>query len=320
VHLTVLSRSSAIYTTQRLVDAGRMAGHRVRVLEPLKCEMFLGGKQAELLYRRKPAPRTDVCIPRIGQSVQHYGLAVLDQFAQIGVPVLNSAMAIARSRNKIRCLQHLSAHGIPVPATVMANDAKAVMEMASLVGGCPVLVRLLQGGERVGVMVCETLQSLEAALEALLGMGHNLIVQQYVRDTRGRDIRTLVVGGKLIAAVRRVPRVGRLHLTLGAGARFERAKLPEDIAQLAAETARLVGLEVAAIDMLDLKDGPRVFEVNSSPGIKEIEEITGVDVARALIERAGELAAPTRRKRRKPAETPAVARAPANGRRGMPES
>jgi ribosomal protein S6--L-glutamate ligase len=145
-------------------------------------------------------------------------------------------------------------------------------------------------------MICETVQSMEAALEALLGLGHDLIVQQYVRETKGRDIRALVVGGRVVAAVRRVPRVGRLHRTLGAGARFEAARLPASYARVAEDTANLVALEVAAIDMLDLKDGPRVYEVNSSPGIKEIEEVTGLDIAREIVERAGVLAAERKRR------------------------
>ena len=316
MHLTLLSRSSAIYTTRRLVDAARLAGHRARVLNPLRCEMYLDGEQARIFHQGKPVPRTDVCIPRIGQSIQNYGLAVLDQLAQQGIPLLNTAVAIARSRNKIRCLQHLSAHGIPVPATVMANDAKSISEMVSMVGGCPVLLKPLQGGERLGVMVCETVQSMEAALEALLGMGHNLIVQQYVRETKGRDIRALVVGGKLVAAVRRVPRVGRLHRTLGAGARFEPARLPADIIKVAENTANLVALEVAAIDMLDLMDGPRVFEVNSSPGIKEIEQVTGIDVAREIVARAVELAQAAKNILPPPASKPR-ARAAVPGKRAQ---
>jgi ribosomal protein S6--L-glutamate ligase len=288
--LTILSRSPAIYTTRRLVDAARMAGHRVRVLDPLECELFLDGQTARLFHRKKPLARTDVCIPRIAQSIQSHGLAVVDQLAQQGVPLLNTAAAIALSRNKIACLQHLCAHGVPVPATVMANDASKIKEMVGLVGGWPVLIKLLQGSERMGVMVCETAHSMGAALEALLGLGLDLIVQQYVRDTRGRDLRVLVVGDKVVAAVRRVPRVGRLHRTLGAGARFEAVRLRRRVERVALDSAKLVGLEVAAVDMLDLREGLRVFEVNSSPGIKEIEAATGVDAARAIVGRAIETA------------------------------
>ncbi|MBI5546434.1 MAG: RimK family alpha-L-glutamate ligase [Deltaproteobacteria bacterium] len=290
MHLTVLSRSSALYTTRRLVDAARIAGHRARVIDPLRCEVYVAGGQSTLLYRRKPMPRTDACIPRIGQSVQTYGLAVLDQLARLGVPLLNSSEAISRSRAKLSCLEHLSAQGVPVPATVLANDAREITEMVSMVGGCPVLIKLLHGAERTGVMVCETPQSMEAALEALLALGHDVMVQEYVRDVKGRDLRALVVGGRVVAAVRRRARVGRLARTLGAGARFEGARLRPELARLAERTAQLVGLEVAAVDMLDGVGGPKVFEVISSPGIQEIEHATGVDVARVIVERAAALA------------------------------
>jgi ribosomal protein S6--L-glutamate ligase len=302
LHLTVLSRSSALYTTRRILDAARIAGHRARVVDPLRCEIHVAGGQSTLLYKCKPLPRVDVCIPRVGQSVQSYGLAVLDQLERLGVPTLNGAQAISRSRAKMRCLQHLSAHGIPVPATVMANDAREIKEMVSLVGGCPVLIKLLQGGERTGVMVCETPQSMEAALEALLALGHYVLVQEYVRDRKGRDLRALVVGGKLVAAVRRVPRVGRLGRTLQAGARFEAARLRPELARLAERTAALVGLEVAAVDMIEGADGPKVFEVNSSPGLKEVEHATGVDAARAIVERAAELALTKKKKRPAPSQ------------------
>jgi ribosomal protein S6--L-glutamate ligase len=307
VHLTILSRSSALYTTRRIADAARIAGHRARVLDPLRCEIYLAQGNATLLYRRKKLPRTDVCIPRIGQSIQNWGLAVLDELARQEVPLVNGSTAIARSRNKIRCLQHLSAHGVPVPATVMANDAQEIKQMVSLLGGCPVLIKLLQGGERTGVMVCETTQSMEAALEALLALGHAVLVQEYVRDVKGRDLRAMVVGGEVVAAVRRVPRVGRLARTLGAGARFESARLRPDLARLALRTVELVGLEVAAVDMLDGRDGPKVMDVNSSPGIQEIEGATGVDVARAIVARAAALGRAQKKKRRASASNPAGA-------------
>ena len=299
MHLTVLSRSSALYTTRRIVDAARIAGHRARVIDPLRCAIHLSSQASTLLYKRKPMPRTDACIPRVGQSVQAYGLAVLDQIDRLGIPVLNGSAAIARSRSKIRCLQLLSAHGIGVPATVMAHDAGEIKEMVSLVGGCPVLLKLLHGDERMGVMVCETEQSMEAALEALLALGHEVLVQEYVRDLKGRDLRAMVVGGQVVAAVRRMVRVGRLGRTLAAGARFGSARLRPELARLAERTAKVVGLEVAAVDMLDGPGGPKVFEVNSSPGIQEIEHATGVDVARAIVARAEDLAREGRRKKRK---------------------
>ncbi|HSP80971.1 MAG TPA: RimK family alpha-L-glutamate ligase, partial [Myxococcaceae bacterium] len=233
---------------------------------------------------------TDVVIPRIAQSINNYGLAVVNQFAMCGVPLVNTARAIAESRNKMRSLQLLSAHGIDIPATVMAREAAELKAMVGLVGGVPVLVKLLQGQEKHGVMVCESLQSLEAALEAILGLGHNLIVQQYVKNT-GLDVRVLVVGGRAVAAVRRRPRVGRLSYTLNQGARLEGIQLTLSQRQAAEKTASLVGLEVAAVDLLDVQGRPKVFEVNSSPALPEMEAATGLDLAGLIIERSEVLAA-----------------------------
>jgi ribosomal protein S6--L-glutamate ligase len=302
--ITILSRSAAIASTKRLVDAGRARGHKVRVLNPVKVEMLLDGRSANLYYQRKKLAPTDVVIPRIAQSISVYGLAVVNQYAMRGVPILNAAQAIAQARNKMRALQLLSANGIDIPATVMARDASDLKEMVSLVGGVPVLVKLLQGQDRHGVMVCETLQSLEAALEAILGLGHNIIVQQYVKKT-GQDVRVLVVGGKAIAAVRRRARVGRLSRTLIRGARLEKTELTEPMRRAAIQTAKLVGLEVAAVDMLDVKGSLKVFEVNSSPALTEMEAATGMDLASPIIQRAEELVRRLRKPGRlKPAAVP----------------
>ncbi len=287
--ITILSRSASIPSTRRLVEAGRARGHQVRVLNPGRVEMHLDGRSGNLYYKRKKLPPCDVVIPRIAQSINSYGLAVVNQFGIRGVPLMNTAQAIAQSRNKMRSLQLLSANGIGIPATVMARDAADLKAMVGLVGGVPVLVKL-QGQEKHGVMVCESLQSLEAALEAVLGLGHNLVVQQYVKHT-GQDVRVLVVGGRAVAAVRRRPRVGRLSHTLIKGARLEGAELTEPWREVAERTARLVGLEVAAVDLLDGKGRPKVFEVNSSPALPDMEDATGIDLATPIIERAEALVA-----------------------------
>jgi ribosomal protein S6--L-glutamate ligase len=286
--ITILSRSGSIPSTRRLVESARARGHRVRVLNPVKIEMHLDGRTVGLYYQRKKLAGTDVVIPRIAQSISTYGLAVVNQFGILGIPLVNSAQAIAQSRNKMRTLQLLSEAGIDIPSTVMARQASDLKEMVSLVGGVPVLVKLLQGQERHGVMVCESLQSLEAALEAILGLGHDLIIQQYVRKT-GQDVRVLVVGKEAVAAVRRRARVGRLSRTLIRGARLEKTIPSQAQRQAAVEAARLVGLEVAAVDLLDVRGLPKVFEVNSSPALTEMETATGMDLAAKIIERAEQL-------------------------------
>lgn len=285
MRITILSRAATIPSTRRLVEAARARGHQARVLNPLRVEMLLDGGSASLFYQRKRVAPCDVVVPRIAHSISSYGLAVVNQFAMRGVAILNSAQAIAQSRNKMRSLQLLSANGVPIPATVMARSAGELKEMVHLVGGVPVLVKLVQGQEKRGVMVCESLQSLEAALEAILGLGHDLVVQQYVRKT-GQDIRVLVVGGQAVAAVRRRPRVGRLSQTLNRGARLEGIELSAGQRAAAERAAALMGLEVAAVDLLDVASGPRVFEVNSSPALTEMEEATGVDIAGRIVERA----------------------------------
>jgi ribosomal protein S6--L-glutamate ligase len=288
--ITILSRSISIPSTKRLAEAGRARGHQVRVFNPVRVEMHLDGRSANLYYQRKKLPPCDVVIPRIAQSINNYGLAVVNQFGMRGVKLVNSAQAIAQSRNKMRSLQLLSVNGIDIPATVMARDAADLKAMVGLVGGVPVLVKLLQGQEKHGVMVCESLQSLEAALEAILGLGHNLVMQEYVKKT-GQDVRVLVVGGEAVAAVRRRPRVGKLSHTLNQGARLEAIELTGPQREAAEQTARLMGLEVAAVDLLDVKGHPKVFEVNSSPALPEMETATGMDLATRIIERAEALVA-----------------------------
>ncbi len=289
MHLTVLSRSTSIYTTRRLVEAARERGHAARVVDPLDVEMGLGDGPA-LYWRRRKFPRTDVVIPRIGLSVHQYGLSVVNQLELMGVPVLNGAYGIGASRNKMRSLQLLAAAGVPVPRTVMASDASGIKQMVKLVGGVPVLVKLLSGNERSGAMICESMQSLEAALEAILGLGHDIVVQQYLRGAKGRDLRVLVVGGEVVAALRRSPPVGRFSRNLRRGAQFERAELPASYARVAVAAARVMRLEVCAVDMLDVKGRPRVFEVNGSPSIREPEAACGVDAAGRIVERAIALA------------------------------
>jgi ribosomal protein S6--L-glutamate ligase len=299
VRLTVLSRSAAIHTSRRLLEAARAMGHVARVVDPMEVELGLGGPAPAVYWRRRAFPRTDVVVPRIGPSIHQYGLAVVNQLELAGVPALNGAAGIAASRNKMRSLQLLAASGVPVPRTVMAGDASGLKDMVRLVGGVPVLVKLLAVGEKSGVMVCETVQSLEAALEAIMGLGQNIVVQQYLKGAPGRDLRALVVGGEVVAALRRSPRVGRFARSLRRGATFEALELSPGARRTAIKAAAVMGLEVCAVEMLDVRGGPRVFEVNSSPSIREAEEACGVDVAARIVERA--MAIATRARAGRPA-------------------
>ncbi len=313
VNLTVLSRSAEIYTTRRILEAARSRGLGTRVIDPLEIQLGLGERVPAAYWRGRRLPRPDVVVPRIGLSVHQYGLAVVNQLEHMGIPVLNGAYGIAASRNKMRVLQMLSAAGLAVPRTVMASDPAAIEHMVQLVGGVPVLVKLLSVSERSGVMICESMQSLEAALEAILGLGQNIVVQQYLRGTRGRDLRVLVVGGEVIAAMRRSAPPGRFAPNLRRGAQFEPVELSAEYARSALEAARVLQLEVCAVDMLEVKGGPRVFEVNSSPSIREAEATCGVDAAGRIVERAIALASERSATGRRPLrgrEAGTAARAP----------
>ena len=290
MRVTILSRSRAIYTTRRLVEAARARGHAVRVLDPAQVELGLGaGARPRLFHRSRPFPATDVAIPRIAVSINQYGLAVVNQLGLQGVPLVNAAPGISASRNQMRCLQLLAASGIRVPRTVMAAHPAGLKEMVKHAGGVPVLVKLLSANERGGVMICETMQSLEAALEAILGLGQNIVVQQYLQGGRGRELRALVVGGRVVAALRRQRRPGRGGAPQ-TRARFRVAELSAEQERLAVEAARVLDLQACAVDMLDVTGGPRVFEVNGSPSIRDAEAACGVDVARLVVERAVALA------------------------------
>jgi ribosomal protein S6--L-glutamate ligase len=288
LHLTILSRKAAIYTTRRLTQAARLRGARVRVLDPVRVEMHLDPAPG-LFYGGKRLAKTDIIIPRIAPSVQAYGLAVVNHFTMMGIPSLNDANGIAVSRNKMRALQILAAQGVPVPPTVMAASASDLKSMVELVGGVPVLIKLLTPGERAGVIVCETLQSMEAALEAVLSMGHNLLVQRYVHRKRERDLRALVAGEKVLAWVERRPRPGKLLHTLARGATLKAVTVSKDLDDLAIKAAKVVGLDVAAVDLIESKDAPMVFDVHSSPGLQGLEKATGKDLALPIVGRAEEL-------------------------------
>lgn len=255
---------------------------------PTDVEVYLDAHTTRLKHQGKRIQLPDVVLPRIAASVASYGLPVLEQFALHGSLVMNTARAIGQSRNPARCLQLLAAHGLDIPRTVMARRIDDLKGLVAGLGGLPVLVKLIQGSERRGIMVCESAQSLEASLQAVLGLGHNIVLQQYVRRA-SRDLRVFVVGGVALAAVSRTARVGRLSRSLSRHGRLEAIEMPDEVRAAAERAAMLCELEVCAVDMLELKGGPKVFEVNASPALPDMEAATGVDLAQAVIERAEQL-------------------------------
>ena len=288
MRILILSRRATLYSTRRLVDAAAALGHEAVVVDPLECWLVCGRREPSVYYgasRRKVAG-FDVVVPRIGSSITDYGLAVVNQFDMLGVPVINMAYAIARSRDKLRSLQFLTRHDIDIPKTVMARGPSHLRTALEVVGGPPVVLKLVKGTQGIGVMLAESEAALESILHTLWHLGHDILVQEFIVESRGRDIRALVVGDRVVAAMKRTARVGDFRSNLHRGGSGRAFRLPQAYERAALESARIMGLHVAGVDMLESRTGPKVIEINSSPGFEGLERATGVDVARAVVEYA----------------------------------
>ncbi len=282
--IVILSRSAQVDSTRRLVEAARARDHHVKVVNPSQLEMHLDGKTASLFLNGKPLPLPDVVIPRIATSLSSYGLAVVEQFQMRGVLALNDAQSMGQSRNPMRCLQRLSASGVDIPQTVMARAAGDLKQMLERVGGVPVIVKVQKGPDRHSAMVCETRQSLEAALEAVVGLGQDLIIQQYVHDVTS-DMRVFVVGQRAIAAVHRSHTSGKRKRSAKEKL-LTAAELAPAQRKAAEVAAKVMGLELCTVDMLVQGGVPKIFEVNAVPALGDMETATRVNIAGAIVERA----------------------------------
>ncbi len=284
----VLSRKPTLYTTRRLVESARARGHEAASVDPLDCWLVCGPRTPEVLHGPggRPLGGFHVVVPRIGASITDYGLAVVNQFDMMGVPVVNMAYAIGRSRDKLRSLQFLSRHDVDIPRTVMARSPGQMREALRVVGGPPVVLKLIQGSQGVGVMLAETEESLDSILHTLWSLGQNILVQEFVAESRGKDVRALVVGDRVVAAMRRTARLGDFRSNIHRGGTGRGVALPPDYERAAVESARIMGLHVAGVDMLESSRGPKVIEINSSPGFEGLEKATGVDVAGAIVDYA----------------------------------
>jgi ribosomal protein S6--L-glutamate ligase len=288
--ICILSRKKSLYSTRRLVQAAKEQGHRPVVLDTLKCNIVVQEQRPEILYGIQSLAPPSVVIPRIGASITAYGLAVVNQFDMMGVPVLNNSVPIARSRDKLRCLQLLSHFGIPVPKTVMAHQRTAVHKLLEEVGGLPVIVKLLQGTQGIGVMIATTLEEAQTLLSTFWDLGHDVLVQQIIQESLGRDVRAFVVGDRVVAAMRRTAKEGEFRSNIHRGGEGAPIELSDEVARTAVSAARIVGLEVAGVDMLEGRGGPLVLEVNSSPGFEGIEAATRLDVAGTIVRHAVQFA------------------------------
>jgi ribosomal protein S6--L-glutamate ligase len=289
MRIAVLSRNAGLYSTGRLVRSGRARGHDVEVIDPLDLQIVVGTAGSTLCYRGARIRRYRAVIPRIGSSVTRYGLAVVRELERAGTAVLNKGDSIAIARDKVRTLALLARHRIRVPVTVAMHAPQGVEAALEMVGGCPVIIKLQHGTQGVGTMIADSKASLLSMCEALWAMGHEIVLQEYVAEARGSDIRALVIGGRVVAAMRRVAPPGEFRANLHRGATGEAMVLDATYARCARRAATLLGLDIAGIDILETESGPVVIEANSSPGLEGIEQATLVDVAEAIIRHAEQL-------------------------------
>jgi len=289
--LAVLSRKKSLYSTRRLIEAARARGFRARAIDVLKCNLVLESGKPRIFYRGKELRGLSVAVPRIGASVTVAGLAVVRQLEAQGVPLLNGAMAIARSRDKLAALQQLAAAGVRIPRTVLARGGGDVKELVAQVGGLPAILKLIQGTQGVGVMIAHSEAEVESILSTLWDLGQEILLQEFVAESRGSDLRALVVGERVVAAMRRAAKSGEFRSNLHRGGAGTAIDLPTEYAEAAVQAARVLGLDVAGVDLLESADGPKVMELNSSPGFEGLERATGLDIAGAIIAEAEKRAA-----------------------------
>lgn len=284
MRLAILSRKESLYSTVALVKAAEERKHKVCVLDTLQFDIRISRRNPELFYKGQAVPAFDAVIPRIGASITLFGLAVVRQFEMMGVYCLNESQAIARSRDKLRALQILSRHDIGVPPTVYTRQAEHVSDCMARVEGPPVVVKLLEGTQGIGVILAESSAAASSVIEAFHGLDQNILIQKFIREARGSDIRALVVGRKVVAAMRRQAVAGEFRSNIHRGGKARKLRLPADYRKTAIAAARVLGLRVAGVDMIESSEGPMIMEVNSSPGLEGIEKTSGINVAEAIIE------------------------------------
>ncbi len=282
--LGILSCSPRCYSTHRLVEAAKQRGHQVAVLNTLKFMIDLQEGTPALFYRQKELAEYDAILPRIGASITYYGTAVVRQFEQMDVFCANSALSISNSRDKLRSLQILSRHHIGMPQTTFVRDKKDVLPALDRVGGAPVVIKLIEGTQGIGVLLADTVKSAEAIIELLQSQKQNVLIQKFVAESKGRDVRAFVVGDQVVAAMRRVAQGQEFRSNVHRGGLTERIELDEEYARTAVRAAQIMGLNVAGVDLLEGKDGPQILEVNSSPGLEGIETCTQLDIAGAIVD------------------------------------
>ena len=282
--IAMLARNADLYTHKRLKEAAEQRGHTLDIINTLRCYMNIASRRPEVYYNGEKLVGYDAVIPRIGASITFYGMAVLRQFEMQGVYPLNESVAIGRSRDKLRSMQLLARDGIGLPVTTFAHDPKQTEEVLSLAGGAPVVIKLLEGTQGIGVVLADTKRSAKSVVEAFRGAGVNILVQEFIKEAGSTDIRAIVIGGKVVAAMKRTGADGDFRSNLHRGGSAELIKLSPEERSIAVRSAKTMGLNVCGVDMLRANHGPVVMEVNSSPGLEGVEKATNLDIAGKIIE------------------------------------
>ncbi|MDP5134531.1 30S ribosomal protein S6--L-glutamate ligase [Rheinheimera baltica] len=277
--IAILSRNAELYSTKRLVEAATNRGHQVQVVDPLTCYINVNQIKSSIHHKGEALEGFDAVIPRIGASITFYGTAVLRQFEMMGVYTLNESVAISRARDKLRSLQLLARQGIGLPVTGFADKPGDIPDLIEMVGGAPLVIKLLEGTQGIGVVLAETRTAAESVIEAFMGLNANILVQEYIREANGADIRCFVVGNKVIAAMKRQAKAGEFRSNLHRGGTASTVRLSKDERSTAIRAAKTMGLNVAGVDLLRSNHGPVVMEVNSSPGLEGIEAATDKNIA-----------------------------------------
>ena len=282
--IAILSRKTSLYSTRRLVEAAKVRGHEVRVIDTLRSYMNITSHKPEIHYKGELLSDIDAIIPRIGASITFYGTALVRQFEMMGVFSVNESVAISRARDKLRSLQLLARKGIGLPITGFAHSPDDVPDLINMVGGVPLVVKLLEGTQGIGVVLAETRQAAESVIEAFYGLRQNIMVQEFIKEAGGTDIRCLVIGDKVVAAMQRCAKEGEFRSNLHRGGTAKLIKITPEERSTATRAAKVIGLNVAGVDIMRSNHGPLVLEVNSTPGLEGIETATGKDIAGMIIE------------------------------------
>jgi len=297
--IAILSRNRNLYSTKRLVEAAENRGHTVQVVDILRCYMNITSHRPSIHYRGEALSGFDAVVPRIGASVTFYGAAVVRQFEMMNVFSLNESVAITRSRDKLRSLQLLARRGIGLPVTGFAHNPDDINDLINFVGGAPLVIKLLEGTQGIGVVLAETKKAAESVIQAFMGLKANIMVQEFIKEAGGSDLRCLVVGGRVVATMKRQGPEGEFRSNLHRGGSATLVRLTPEERSTAVRAAKIMGLDVCGVDLLRSNHGPVVMEVNSSPGLEGIEKASGKDVAGQIItyieKRVTELSSSTQR-------------------------